>query len=465
MVLPVAVIVTGQTIYEVEQLPFNTREFDEMAPVVYNEGLVFCSNRFKGKLVSYNTPDEKPLLDFYFVNRKDNNRWEWTSDLFAEELTTIFHEGPLTFDASGTRVYFTRNNEADKAFGGALKEGNFLGIYFADNKGTGWNNIRAFRHNSTEYNVAYPSLSADGKHLYYCSDKPGGYGGYDIYVSTFERSNWSEGVNLGPVINTKGNDIMPFVHSTGRLYFSSDRHGGAGRQDVFYTQQFKGQWIPPVNLPAPINSRYDDFGVWVDADFKNGYFTSARNKSDDIFSFQLTFPDFGGCPEQKKNSYCYEFYESGSMNVDTTSYRYEWDLGDGTKIRGLTANHCYKSQGSYFIQLNVIDTLTGEVFLNEAAYEFLLEDIQQVVITSPDTLVAGVPVILDSKKTNLKNFTPGAWYWDFGDGTFVTGDFPEKTFYTPGEYMVKLGMVSIPGRREEEQRACSSKKILVLPDQ
>lgn len=453
---------TGQAIYSVEMLPFNSREFDEMAPVVYKDGLVFCSNRYKGKLISYNTPGEKPLFDYYFVQRKEKDKWEWSASLFSAELTSIFHEGPLCFDATGTKVFFTRNNESEQAFGGALREGNFLGIFLAENKGSGWANIRPFRNNNTDYNVAFPALSPDGKKLYYCSDKPGGYGGYDIYVSVYERSNWSEGVNLGPTVNSKNNEIMPFVHPSGRLFFSSDRPAGVGNQDVYYSEPWNGAWVAPILMPAPINSRYDDFGVWIDADFKSGFLTSARNRSDDIFRFSLSFPDFGDCKEQKRNNYCFEFYESGSINVDTTSFRYEWDLGDGTKVRGLTANHCFKGPGSYFIQLNVIDTLTGEVFQNEAAYEFLLEDLQQVFISCPDSVVAGSTVKPDSRQTNLKDFVPGAWYWDFGDGTFVTGAEPVKAFYTPGTYTLKLGMVNIPGRREEERKSCSTKKINVL---
>ncbi len=160
---------------------------------------------------------------------------------------------------------------------------NKLGIFYAVLEGKKWTKIRELRFNNEWYNVTTPYLSPDGKRLYFASDKPEGYGGSDLYYCEWKNDYWSDPVNLGPVINTKGNESYPFVNPAGELLFSSDGHPGLGGKDIFFSRPKDNDWLPPVRLDPPVNSQYDDFGIITDSLMSEGYFSSKRNKSVDIF--------------------------------------------------------------------------------------------------------------------------------------------------------------------------------------
>lgn len=141
-----------------------------------------------------------------------------------------------------------------------------------------------------------PTITSDGSTLYFISDRPGGIGGYDIYMSLLiGDSIWSEPENLGPVINTPGNEKSPFIHTDSQtLYFSSDGRTGMGGYDIYYSRLNKdGTWNDPVNIGYPINSLYDDVGLFVSTDGKYAFFASNKFEGIggwDLYSFQL-YPD------------------------------------------------------------------------------------------------------------------------------------------------------------------------------
>ncbi len=140
-----------------------------------------------------------------------------------------------------------------------------------------------------------PSISSDGKVLYFVSDRSGGYGGYDIYKSIRdENNNWGPAINLGPTINSSGNEKSPFIHTDSQtLYFSSDGHIGIGGYDIFFSKlNDNGKWTEPKNIGYPINTEYDDIGFFVSTNGKYGYFASNRIKNLslggwDFYSFEL----------------------------------------------------------------------------------------------------------------------------------------------------------------------------------
>ncbi len=160
--------------------------------------------------------------------------------------------------------------------------------------------------NTDNYWDSQPSISSDGKTLYFASDRPGGYGGLDLYMShKNDKGEWSPAVNMGPVINTAGHEKSPFIHTDNQtLYFSSsDRtdpatgeifygHQGLGGYDIFYSRKNdKGEWTTPVNIGYPINSSADDLSFFVSTDGKTGYYSSNKLKKDqedwDLYSFDL----------------------------------------------------------------------------------------------------------------------------------------------------------------------------------
>ncbi len=205
---------------------------------------------------------------------------------FSKELNTKYHEGPLTFSADGSRVIFTRNNYNEGKSRKSADNVTKLKLYSADLRDGGWANVQELPFNSDEYSSGHPALSRDGKSLYFVSDRPGGRGGTDVYVARFDGGVWSQPLNLGPQINTKGDEMFPFVDENNVLYFASSGHPGSlGGLDIYHTS-LNGGNQQVFHLEAPINSKADDFGLITDGTRSTGYFSSNRLKGDDdIFRF------------------------------------------------------------------------------------------------------------------------------------------------------------------------------------
>jgi len=453
--------------YSISLLPFNTDKYDEFAPVYYKGDVVFCSNRKNTVLIDHT--DEKknlPLLDIYMVIEEGKNKWGKV-DIFSKTFESPFNEGPVTFNDRGSEIYFTRNIDIKKKIGNSISKKNKLGIYYSkyNRRSKTWSNPTPFVYNDSEFNFAHPSLSEDGNSLYFVSDMDGGYGGTDLYVCNKENGNWSEPQNLGSVINTIGNEYFPFIHSTGRLYFSSDEHDGMGRLDIFYSEIVNGEWHKPIHMDSPVNSRYNDFGFIIDAFKKNGMFCSDRQRtSDDIYSFTPLYPMFDNSTRQVKNDYCYVLYEAGAENPDSTMFDYEWSFGDGEKTRGIEVDHCFNGPGDFTVELNVIDKLTGDVYYTQATYPLKIEDVKQVYINAPDTVKVGQEILFDGRQTTITDFKIYKYYWDFGDGRKTRGIEARHIYTTRGNFIVQLGVVSKKDRDGNTQKSGVYKNIVVVGD-
>ena len=206
---------------------------------------------------------------------------------FGNTLNTRYHEGPATFSRDGSQIYFTRNNYSSGKASKSSEGVNKLKLYTARQQNGAWADIEEMPFNSDEYSVGHPTLSRDGQRLYFASDMPGGFGGTDLYVTQNQNGRWGKPVNLGNVINTKGNELFPFVDDAGNLYFSTDGRRGQGGLDIFYASMVDGTTVQEVTaLEAPINSPKDDFGLITDARRQGGYFSSNRREgNDDIYRF------------------------------------------------------------------------------------------------------------------------------------------------------------------------------------
>jgi len=172
---------------------------------------------------------------------------------------------------------------------------NRLEIFSAKRDGSNWTDVKPFEYNKvSEYSVGHPALSPDGQILYFVSDKPGGQGQTDIYYTERQPDgSWGQPMNAGPTINTVGKEMFPAFDNAGNLYFSSDTHLGFGGLDVFRTRGSRSTWAKPENMRAPLNSPRDDFGMTFMLNSQGeqvGYFSSNResnNGTDDIYSFKL----------------------------------------------------------------------------------------------------------------------------------------------------------------------------------
>jgi len=184
-------------------------------------------------------------------------------------------QGPASFSADGRYVAYVRNNyvSGTRHIPSAGME---LSIFLAEmNQDGNWYNERPFPHNDEQNRTGYPCFTPDGNALFFASDRPGGFGGYDIYISYRDGEQWTTPINLGPVINTQGNELSPFFDGTD-LYFASDWHYGFGGLDIFKAEQGDGEWRKVSNVGQPINSPYDDFDMVFDNFENRGYFTSNR---------------------------------------------------------------------------------------------------------------------------------------------------------------------------------------------
>ena len=263
--------------------------FQEYSPTFYGTDLVFVATN--PVITRAKTEEKNTYSTAIFLSKQGKDGFLERPTAFAEDLTTKFYDAPLSFNQAGDEVFFTRFNLKN----GQLKRGQdgktSLKIYTAklSNKGK-WTNISELPFCSNDYDCAYPSVSADGQTLYFASNKPGGQGGMDIYVSVLKDNKWQDPSNVGALINTPLNEVFPFIHADGTLFFSSNGHKGLGGLDIFSTKKTKENWLTPNPLPEAINSEDNDFGIVISADNTKGYFTSNRKTGqgdDDIFSFNI----------------------------------------------------------------------------------------------------------------------------------------------------------------------------------
>jgi hypothetical protein len=442
--------------YEISRLPFTSDRYDEFAPVFYNRGLVYTTNKRTGFLISRMSTEGEKLFNIYYTDKSEPGRWKNPS-VFSKSLRSNYHDGPVSFSTDGSLIFFTRNIQGGK------NETSKLGIFMAENSAGEWINKRPFPHNSNNYNVSHPSISADGKTLYFASDMPGGFGGMDLYASHRQGSGWSSPVNLGAMINSSNDEVFPYIHSTGRLYYSSDNNIN-GSLDLYYCNPGENGRQRPVRLPGPINSEADDFGFIASPDLRSGYFSSSREGTDNIYSFGSTFPVFTQCDSIQIDGLCFEFYEQRAENLDTTNFHLEWNMGDGTRIRGLVADHCFKEHGTYHVTLDFVNITTGEIESGVADYLFTTPRTQQPFITSADTVSVGMMINFDASETYLGNFEPEGYYWETGDGAQYEGNIINHYYTETGLYRVTLGVRSGPASRQEQRKACVYKYVFVAAD-
>ena len=232
----------------------------------------------------------QPFLDIYVAKSKNEEGDLSAPEKFSRKINTKYHEASMAFSPDQKTIYFTRNN-----YGKRLKRGengiNHLKIYRSQIIDGEWSKAEELPFNSENYSVGHPTVSPDGKKMYFVSDKPDGYGETDIYVvDIFEDGGFSEPKNLGKTINTEAKEMFPYV-AENALYFSSNRPMGLGGLDVYKSEGAGEQFSVGVNMGEPINSRRDDFSYIVDETGEKGYFASNRKGGkgdDDIYSFTYT---------------------------------------------------------------------------------------------------------------------------------------------------------------------------------
>ncbi len=262
-------------------------EEDDNAPVFWANGIVFTSDR-KGKLKFLDTKSgatDRSYLRLYHSEALPDGTFGEPKEYISKINDARKNTGMATFQPDGSSMFFTRN-------GTSLNKQNAYCLQLLEaksNDGKNWQKAAVVPFCRKASNYMHPAISPDGKSLFFVSDKAGGQGGTDIYVSRKQKDRWGRPENLGEQINTDGHEGFPFMHANGKLYFCSKGHLGLGGFDIFVTERKEdGTWFTPINLGAPINSPADDISIFIDANEEKGVFTSSRTGGDDDI-FLLSF--------------------------------------------------------------------------------------------------------------------------------------------------------------------------------
>ncbi len=292
----IATYIKDSALIRVKYMPFNSENSD-ITPSYFQDGVVFASDR---KIPATKNTYEwtgAPFLSFYFV-KKTGDEYGAPAIWFGK-ANNKYHEAGATYTKGLDEMYFTRVNINNGKTHYSSDKTIKLKIYHRTRQGEGWSDVNEFPYNSNEFSTGHPTLSLDGQYLYFASDRPGGYGGVDIYMCKREGDSWSLPQNLGPSINTEGNEMFPFISKDNKLYFASNGHSGMGGLDIFVSTNQNGQWSTPKNMGAPINSSRDDFSLTTD-NGAEGYFASNRRGSDDIYSYNKTCIQLNGLVYDEK---------------------------------------------------------------------------------------------------------------------------------------------------------------------
>ncbi len=255
----------------------------------YSDQVVYASSRTdikrgNDKQGSNWTGEAKNQL---FITSQDENGYLRQPVFLRSDFSNDYGVGPVSYSGDGKWVAYTKNNFVNGTRQ-IPSSGMEMSIYIAEViAGGDWRDAKPFAHNGSGFSSGFTYLNEDGTKMYFASNRPEGYGGYDLYVSVKTGNSWSTPKNLGPTVNSPGNEITPFVEN-GTLYFASDWHAGLGGFDIFKATQTSGNWSNLTHLGNTVNSSHDDYGLIYNSRHNLGYFTSNRpggKGNEDIYQF------------------------------------------------------------------------------------------------------------------------------------------------------------------------------------
>jgi outer membrane protein OmpA-like peptidoglycan-associated protein len=411
----------------------------EYSPAFYENGIVFISdNKVNSKDELLDARIQKNTMSI-FLSRRNEDGELGLAVPFAEEITTQFHEGPLTFNKTNDKIFFSRNDyldgKTDKASNGVVKQI----ILSADMVGGKWTNLQELPFNDKEYDYLHPSINVDDNVLYFASDRPGGFGGFDLWKVEKSGDTWGEPINLGSEINTSENEVFPYIHADGMLFFSSNGHNGLGGGDIFFSKEYQGKFVAPVNLGTRFNTASDDFGFILDRDKRNGYFSSDRDGGkgqDDIYNFfvdETLGEDIFKFPENHPATIA----SNGAINDPNA---------DG---RLANANEGF---GNKAITIFLADRLTGaEIDMATVEYVDLQLLTKTEIVTDQNGNIIqlissenGEEVTLSSEEKAIRGLTDaeGSYILKIGDGNYLVNISKQG-------YKQKQVLVSVADKQDE----------------
>ena len=281
--------------FNVQNLSINS-EVSDFGGTLKNGKLYITSARNNNrKTYGWN---EEPFLDIYTANVTADGELQ-TPSIIEENINTKYHEGIVSFSPDGNTMYFSRESYYEKKYERdslTKYKISVLNLYKSINQEGQWSEAEALSLNGDNYSVKNPSVSPDGKTLYFASDKSGGFGNFDIYSAPIDQNgSVGEATNMGQKLNTEGQEMFPFISSNNTLYFSSNGHLGLGGLDVFFAKIIDGKIGPVRNIGIPVNGNADDFAFSFNDETEEGFVSSNRlvdgeDMSDDIYAIKRLQP-------------------------------------------------------------------------------------------------------------------------------------------------------------------------------
>ena len=276
----IPVLLDQQKSFDIKSIDINSDKSD-FGAILKDNTIYFTSARnSKSKIYSWT---KEPFLDIYIANLNEDGTI--SNILQLKELNSKYHDGSVSISQDGSTIYFTSDSfrensfEKDKASKLKLGKNNIFSAKFINGK---WDEITSLPFNSKDYSSGNPSISKDGKTLYFSSNRPGSVGGVDIWkVAISETGSYGTPENLGKSVNTEGNESFPFITSDNVLYFSSDAKQGLGAMDVYKIDLTTNS--AAKTLGKPVNSEKDDFAFTINENKNIAFVASNRNGNDDIF--------------------------------------------------------------------------------------------------------------------------------------------------------------------------------------
>ena len=266
--------------YDAIKSDVSSDKADFGAVLTNNNEVFFTSARNTARKTS--GMDDQPYLDLYKATRNADGTLSQATEV--AELNTKWHDGPASISSDGNAIYYGsesfNESEFKKNKEKKLKFGQIY-LYKATKAGDKWGNSKPLSINSVDYSVRNPSISKDGKTLYFSSDMPGGLGGEDIWKVSVDGETYGTPENLGANVNTEANESFPSIQDDNILFFSSNGRQGFGGYDVF--KQNTNTNEKATNVGEPVNSQKDDFAFSYNLQKNVGYFSSNREGNDDIY--------------------------------------------------------------------------------------------------------------------------------------------------------------------------------------
>lgn len=274
--------------YQINKAKFNSKASD-FGAIKFGDSVYFTSDRYNDQLLwkKYKWT-HLPFLDIYAVKVNEKMDTVGLVKSLPKVINSNLHEGNICFAKDGNTAYISRSNVAKglsvkKFLDRSNKEIHIFKI--VKNDSTGWGEPEKLSFNQDGFSYQHPSLSLDGKRLYFSSNQEGGQGSFDIYyVDVFPEGVYGDAVNLGATINTENREHFPFISEEGHLFFSSNGHLGLGMLDIFVSENVNGKLTKPINLGAPLNSQYDDFNMNYYEGGKAFFASNRSKKGDDIYT-------------------------------------------------------------------------------------------------------------------------------------------------------------------------------------